>query len=38
VYVITPEKTVQLRRVKLGDIEGDKAVILENYPQMTWWR
>ena len=29
-YVITPEKTVQLRRVKLGDIEGDKAVILEN--------
>jgi multidrug efflux system membrane fusion protein len=30
VYVVTPEKTVQLRRVKLGDIEGDKAVILEN--------
>ena len=23
-------KTAQLRRVKLGDIEGDKAVILEN--------
>jgi multidrug efflux system membrane fusion protein len=30
VYVVTPEKTAQLRRVKLGDIEGDKAVILEN--------
>ena len=30
VYVVTPEKTVQSRRVKLGDIEGDKAVILEN--------
>ena len=30
VYVVTPEKTVQLRHVKLGDIEGDKAVILEN--------
>ena len=29
-YVVTPEKTAQLRRVKLGDIEGDKAVILEN--------
>ena len=30
VYVVTPEKTAQLRRVKLVDIEGDKAVILEN--------
>lgn len=30
VYVVTPEKTVQLRRVKIGGTEGDKAVILEN--------
>ena len=30
VYVVTPEKTVQLRRVKVGHIEGDTVVILEN--------
>jgi multidrug efflux system membrane fusion protein len=30
VYLITPEKTVQIRRVTLGDTEGDKVVVLEN--------
>lgn len=30
VYVVTPEKTVQIRRVTLGATEGDKVVILEN--------
>ena len=30
VYGVMIEKIVYLRRVKLGDIEGDKAVILEN--------
>jgi multidrug efflux system membrane fusion protein len=30
VYLVTPEKTVQIRRVTLGDTEGDKVVVLEN--------
>jgi multidrug efflux system membrane fusion protein len=30
VYLITSEKTVQIRRVTLGDTEGDKVVVLEN--------
>ncbi len=30
VYVVNPEKTVQLRRVTLGPIEADKAVVLSN--------
>lgn len=30
VYVVTPEKTVQLRRVKLGPTEADQVAVLEN--------
>lgn len=29
VYLITPEKTVQIRRVSLGETEGDKVVVTE---------
>ena len=29
VYLITPEKTVQIRRVNLGETEGDKIVVKE---------
>jgi multidrug efflux system membrane fusion protein len=30
IYVISPQKTVQVRRVTLGETEGDKVVVLEN--------
>lgn len=30
VYVVGPEKTVQIRRVTLGPTEGDKVAVLEN--------
>jgi multidrug efflux system membrane fusion protein len=30
IYVVSPEKTVQVRRVTLGETEGDKVVVLEN--------
>lgn len=30
VYVVSPEKTVQLRRVKLGPTEADKVAVLDN--------
>lgn len=30
VYVITPEKTVQIRRVTLGATEGDKVAVINN--------
>jgi multidrug efflux system membrane fusion protein len=30
VYVVTPEKKVAVRRVKVGDAQGDKIAVLEN--------
>ena len=30
IYVVSPQKIVQMRRVTLGETEGDKVVVLEN--------